>query len=362
MPLQSLTIAHGFRTPWPARLRRYLSGAPALELPIGAGAIAPQRSGITPHAEAINEPMASSGTSAPHLAIAVSWATARRSRSSAVEIAFGSPRRAPFMISTPAVARARDRGQERSPQTLRESAAGNPTRTPGLPVILMSPWVTADVQPTSSTVLSMPGIDTAAPERTETRSGRRRSPNFLPVAVSRKAMPSSWPPPTGRSAAPTASAMPAADLDWQHERGRYRQAQRGDASQMAALEPTSSSGHVCLRPSPMRRIFMAQILKPRGSAITCSRRRWPTRARRSVARSIARASSRMHTPPFAPPLPSTSPVMRRSASSAACSMSIKRRGGFELRRLRRHDRPSATSVGVGGCRRLLLRCRGRRVC
>jgi len=36
----------------------------------------------------------------------------------------------------------------------------------------------------------MPGIDTAAPERTDTSNGRRAAPNARPVAVSRRAIPS----------------------------------------------------------------------------------------------------------------------------------------------------------------------------
>src|SRR5258708_5776424 len=58
-----------------------------------------------------------------------------------------------------------------------EKAAPTIPGEPGLPVILMSPRVAADVHPTLSTVLSMPGIDTAAPNPAETRHGRRGAAN-----------------------------------------------------------------------------------------------------------------------------------------------------------------------------------------
>ena len=52
------------------------------------------------------------------------------------------------------------------------------------------PCTAADVQPTLRTVSSIPGMDWAALERTDTSNGRRRSPNRLVVACSRKLTPS----------------------------------------------------------------------------------------------------------------------------------------------------------------------------
>ena len=44
----------------------------------------------------------------------------------------------------------------------------------------------------------MPGIESRAPERTETSSGSFGSPNFLPVCFSSAAMPASiWPRSAG---------------------------------------------------------------------------------------------------------------------------------------------------------------------
>ena len=53
-----------------------------------------------------------------------------------------------------------------------------------LPVNLIKPWTAASVRPRFRTVSIMPGIDTAAPERTETRSGFDEEPKILPVSRS----------------------------------------------------------------------------------------------------------------------------------------------------------------------------------
>src|SRR5271165_1938273 len=53
----------------------------------------------------------------------------------------------------------------------------------------MSPSTVFEFVPMFKTVSSMPGIETAPPERTETKSGRRGEPKPRPVADSRAAMP-----------------------------------------------------------------------------------------------------------------------------------------------------------------------------
>src|SRR5215831_915430 len=62
------------------------------------------------------------------------------------------------------------------------------------------------------------------------------------------------------SAAPSASAAPAQASIGSTNAGGTGSPSAAIRARLAALEPTSSSGHVCLRPSPIRRIFM--VLDP----------------------------------------------------------------------------------------------------
>ena len=163
------------------------------------------------------------------------------------------------------------------------------------------PWTAAGVQPTSSTVSSIPGIDRAAPERTETSSGRRRSPNRLPVAFSRNSMPSVN--PSVRSCLrPDRPHDRGTELDRQHEGGGTGRPSAAMRARLAALAPTARPNIVrSIRPQCARSAW--PLLLGERSASTCSRKRCPKPANRSVARSSARASSRTDSAVFRSKLP-----------------------------------------------------------
>ena len=74
----------------------------------------------------------------------------------------------------------------------------------GLPVRLARPCTASSFRPTFRIVSIIPGIDTAAPERTETSSGSWGSPNRLPAFSSSR---STW--PRTSSSSPSGIRLPA---------------------------------------------------------------------------------------------------------------------------------------------------------
>ena len=154
------------------------------------------------------------------------------------------------------------------------------------------PCTAANVQPTSSTVSSMPGIERAAPERTDTRSGARRSPNCLPVAVSRNAMPSARPSRNFCLACGSPSTM-AAQSYRQHEGRRHRHAERGHMRQIGGLGADGFGGRLLVRSvadTDDLHDCNSFSMSDR-SASTCRAQQMAEAGQRSVARSTARASS-----------------------------------------------------------------------
>ena len=75
-------------------------------------------------------------------------------------------------------------GRRRRSHTSARSAGRSPTRTRGFLLCLARPATVSSLRPRLRIVSIMPGIDTAAPERTDTSSGLSAPPNILPVAAS----------------------------------------------------------------------------------------------------------------------------------------------------------------------------------
>jgi hypothetical protein len=103
------------------------------------------------------------------------------------------------------------------------------------------PCTAADMQPTLSTVSNIPGIDRAAPERTDTNSGRRRSPNSVPVAVSRKAIPSVRPSVSFCLAWDSALTIAAQSLTGSTNAGGTGRPSAAMRARFAAFAPTVSA-------------------------------------------------------------------------------------------------------------------------
>ena len=123
-----------------------------------------------------------------------------------------------------------DRCQTPRSRSFRANGVGSRMAKRGRPLMRTRPRTAAGVQPTSSTVSSIPGIDCAAPDRTETRSGRRRSRKAFAGCLFKKrnALRSAHPPdPALRHHRRRRAAAQQADRE--HEGGRHRQTEGGDA-------------------------------------------------------------------------------------------------------------------------------------
>ena len=102
----------------------------------------------------------------------------------------------------------------------------------------MTASTVSSLSPTSSTVSIMPGIDTAAPDRTETNKGRRVDPSCRPVAASSSSIPAA-------NACVIAAAAPAGERR-HHVVGRTKAAGTGRFActrriKFQALFPTSAA-------------------------------------------------------------------------------------------------------------------------
>ena len=200
------------------------------------------------------------------------------------------------------------------------------------------------VQPTSRTVSSMPGIERAAPERTETSNGWRRWPKRWTVSSSRKAIPSS------RSLAKVALGIlvalhqRGAKVDGQDEGGRNGQPKARNTRKNCRLGPELSRGCASsLAPVLIRTMLMAALGYFDNSLMTWVCSTWPiARAGRSTARARGQARVRRGRPRTRPLPPSTSRVTARSDASAACSRSTRRRG-----RLKRIFALGAAALALG---------------
>ena len=104
----------------------------------------------------------------------------------------------------------------------------------GLPVAVASPSTATSLSPRLRIVSIIPGIETAAPERTETRSGSPASPKRFPVFSSSRATCSST---SGQSASGTSPAciVCAARVGRDREAGRNRDPERGHLREPDAL-------------------------------------------------------------------------------------------------------------------------------
>ena len=81
----------------------------------------------------------------------------------------------------------------------------------------------------------MPGIESRAPERTETSSGFFRSPNFLPVCCSSEATPALHLLAQRRRIRPLVGVVVGADLGRDREPGRHRQPDAAHLGEVRAL-------------------------------------------------------------------------------------------------------------------------------
>src|SRR3974390_786561 len=127
----------------------------------------------------------------------------------------------------------------------------------GFPVTRTSPWAAAMVQPTLSTVSSIPGIERAAPDRTDTSNGRRRSPNSLRVVASRNSIPSAKPSANFSIARPSPLTMAAHRSTGSTKAGGTGRPRAVMRARLAALAPTTSAGCLLPHPSPIRTICIA---------------------------------------------------------------------------------------------------------
>src|SRR4029079_12822578 len=116
----------------------------------------------------------------------------------------------------------------------------------GLPVMRIRPRVASLLQPTSSTLSSMPGIERAAPERTDTSKGLRRWPKRNPVASSRNAIPSLRQVTKVRSASLSPALMAAPSAIGNTKAGGTGRPSSATRARIDALAPISSG----LPPSP----------------------------------------------------------------------------------------------------------------
>ena len=81
----------------------------------------------------------------------------------------------------------------------------------------------------------MPGIESRAPERTETSSGFFRSPNFLPVCCSSEAIAALHLLAQRRRIRPLVGVVVGADLGGDREPGRHRQPDAAHLGEVRAL-------------------------------------------------------------------------------------------------------------------------------
>ena len=114
-----------------------------------------------------------------------------------------------------------------------------------LPVVFASPATASSLRPRLRIVSIIPGIETAAPERTETSSGSSGSPNRFPAFDSSEAMCSaiSASRPVGQLAA--GGHVGAAGVGRDREARRHRDAERrhlGEADPLAAEELAPAAG------------------------------------------------------------------------------------------------------------------------
>src|SRR3974390_989956 len=126
----------------------------------------------------------------------------------------------------------------------------------GFPVTRTSPWAAAMVQPTLSTVSSIPGIERAAPDRTDTSNGRRRSPNSLRVVASRNSIPSARPSANFSIARPSPLTMAAHRSTGSTKAGGTGRPRAVMRARLAALAPTTSAECRFPAPSPIRTTCM----------------------------------------------------------------------------------------------------------
>jgi len=126
------------------------------------------------------------------------------------------------------------------------------------------PRTAEGVQPTLSTVSNIPGIDRAAPERTDTKSGRHRSPNRRPVVFSRNSIPSVRPSARLRMADASPFTVAAQRLIGSTKAGGTGSPSAATRARLAAFPPTMSTEYCSADPSPMRAISMVAALKSKG--------------------------------------------------------------------------------------------------
>ena len=131
----------------------------------------------------------------------------------------------------------------RAPSGRTSTAAGgrSPRRSARWPPAPASPCTDSSLRPTLSTVSIIPGMEDAAPERTETSSGSSAWPSFLPMlsrARSRCSVISSARPSGSRSPRRLRRGeVGAARLGGDGEPRRDRQTQVGHLGQVGALAP-----------------------------------------------------------------------------------------------------------------------------